>query len=66
MKPGPWDTDGREIYQKAYLNDEKYNEIYNYSVSQGLDCFASVFNMNDFDRLKKISDKFIKFHLRGL
>ena len=61
LKPGPWDKDGRrEIYQKAFLNDEKYKEIFEYCVSQGLDCFASVFNMNDFDRLKRISNKYIK------
>ena len=25
LKPGPWDVDGRrEIYEKAYLNDEKF------------------------------------------
>ena len=61
LKPGPWDKDGRrEIYQKAFLNDEKFREIYEYSISQGLDCFASVFNMNDFDRLKRISNKYIK------
>ena len=61
LKPGPWDNDGRrEIYQKAFLNEEKYRELYDYSISQNLDCFASVFNMSDFDRLKKISNKSIK------
>ena len=32
LKKGPWDKDGRtQIYKKAELNLEKYNELFNYS-----------------------------------
>ena len=45
LKPGPWDADGRrEIYEKAYLNDEKFLELYQFSKENNLECFASVFN----------------------
>ena len=61
LKPGPWDNDGRrEIYEKAYLDDDKYYELYNYSNKIGLNCFASVFNNSDYDKLKKVDTKFIK------
>ena len=61
LKPGPWDTDGRrEIYEKAYLDNEKYEELYHFSIKNDLECFASVFNNHDYDRLKKISNKSIK------
>ena len=61
LKPGPWDADGRrEIYEKAYLNDEKFLELYQFSKENNLECFASVFNTTDYSILKKISNKFIK------
>ena len=61
LKPGPWDNDGRrKICKKAYLDDDKYSELFNYSSKIGLNCFASVFNSSDYDRLKKVSTKFIK------
>ena len=32
LKNGPWDTDGRrEIYNKAYLSEDKYRILYEYS-----------------------------------
>ena len=43
LKPGPWDNDGRrQIYEKAYLDNSKYEELYSFSIENGLDCFASV------------------------
>ena len=61
LKKGPWDDDGRrEIYNKAYLNDVQYMELYEYSNSLNIDCFASVFSDNEFNRLLKISNKIIK------
>ena len=61
LKPGPWDNDGRrQIYEKAYLDNSKFEELYSFSIENGLDCFASVFNNEDYERLKKISNKSIK------
>ncbi len=58
---GEWDKDGRrEIYEKAYLDKEKYSELYNFSKSINLDCFASVFDKNSYEILKSISSKLIK------
>jgi len=61
LKQGPWDKDGRrEIYNKAYLNHEKYKNLYEYCKSKNLDCFASVFNMSDYKILKDIDNCMIK------
>ena len=61
LKKGPWDNDGRrEIYNKAYLTDAMYEELYNYSKSLDLKCFASVFSDEDYNRLLKIDNEFIK------
>ncbi len=61
LKPGPWDTDGRrQIYEKAYLDDQKFEDLYKFSIKNDLDCFASVFNNYDYDRLKQISNRSIK------
>ena len=44
LKDGPWMTDGRkEIYQKAQLNNEKYNELVNFSRENDINFFTSVF-----------------------
>jgi sialic acid synthase SpsE len=61
LKEGPWDDDGRrEIYNKSFLNEEKYSELFHYSYSKKLDCFASIFNHSSIDTLLKFSNKFIK------
>ena len=61
LKKGVWDNDGRrEIYNKAYLTDAMYEELYNYSKSLDLKCFASVFSDEDYNRLLKIDNEFIK------
>ena len=40
LKDGPWMTDGRkEIYQKAQLNNEKYNELVNFSRENDINFF---------------------------
>ena len=58
---GAWDQDGRrEIYHKAYLDEKKYRELYNYCNSKNLICFASVFNTKGYELLKSVSTKFIK------
>ena len=61
LKRGPWDKDGRrEIYNKAYLSNENYFVLYKYSKLLNIDCFASVFSTYDYERLKEVSNKFIK------
>ena len=61
LKEGPWDYDGRkEIYNKAYLTNDMYKELHDYSVGLNLKCFASVFSNNDYERLLKVDDEFIK------
>ena len=57
---GPWDTDGRrEIYNKSYLDKEKYDDLFN-SKSKDLQCFASIFNEESFNILLETSNKLIK------
>ena len=61
LKAGDWDTDGRrEIYDKAFLNEEKYEELFNYCTEKNLVCFASVFNEAGIKILSKFSKKYIK------
>lgn len=61
LKPGPWDKDGRrEIYNKAYLSSEKYKELYDYSNSLNIKCFASVFNQHEYNKLLNVSNSIIK------
>ena len=61
LKKGPWDEDGRrKIYDKAYLTDSMYKELYNYAKKLNLKCFASVFSENDYNRLLCIDNEFIK------
>ena len=58
---GPWDNDGRrEIYNKAYLDKDRYMELYNYCNEKNLTCFASVFDNDGYEILKSVSTKFIK------
>ena len=61
LKPGTWDNDGRrEIYNKSYLDKNKYHELYTYCESQNINCFASVFNEEGFKILLNYPKKFIK------
>tara|TARA_S200000501_G_scaffold374914_1_gene425583 strand:+ start:1682 stop:2479 length:798 start_codon:yes stop_codon:yes gene_type:complete len=58
---GAWDKDGRrQIYEKAYLDENKYIELYEYSKSLEMDCFASIFDKKSYEILKSVSQKLIK------
>lgn len=58
---GAWDKDGRrQIYEKAYLDKNKYCELYEYSKSLEMDCFASIFDEKSYEILKSVSQKLIK------
>tara|TARA_B110000211_G_scaffold225711_1_gene278323 strand:- start:4653 stop:5447 length:795 start_codon:yes stop_codon:yes gene_type:complete len=61
LKKGPWDNDGRrEIYEKAFLDYERYYQLYSYAKSKNISCFASVFDNESFNILKSIDTKYIK------
>lgn len=58
---GAWDKDGRrQIYEKAYLDKNKYCELYEYSKSLEMDCFASIFDEKSYEILKSVSQKLVK------
>jgi N,N'-diacetyllegionaminate synthase len=61
LKSGPWDKDGRrKIYEKAVLNEKKYNELKRFSKLNNIKCFASAFNLEGALFLKKTKDQWIK------
>jgi len=61
LLPGPWDYDGRrELYEKSHLDHKKFKKIYNYCKRLNIEAFASVFNKESLQLLKKISRKYIK------
>ena len=61
LAAGVWDNDGRrQIYEKAYLDENKYCELYEYSKSLEIDCFASIFDKKSYEILKSVSQKLIK------
>lgn len=61
LKKGAWDDDGRkEIYKKAQLNLEKFNDLYQFSINQKIDCFTSVFTTRDLNEVVKVSNNIIK------
>lgn len=61
LVPGPWDDDGRrEIYNKAYLDEQKFEMLYNFSKNLSLDCFGSIFSEKELETHLKITNKFIK------
>ncbi len=61
LVPGSWDIDGRrEIYNKAYINEQKFKLLYDFSKNLSIDCFASVFSEDELNTHLKISNKFVK------
>ena len=44
LAKGPWDKDGRrEIYEKAYLNKDRYTELHNYCNKKKTNMFCLCF-----------------------
>ena len=61
LKNGPWDNDGRrKIYEKAYLDKEKYLYLKKYSNKVSIKCFASAFNIDGLKVLKATKDSWVK------
>ena len=61
LKSGKWDFDGRrQIYNKAFLDKKKFQQLYNFSKKIKIECFASVFSENDLELYSNITKKIIK------
>jgi|TARA_B100002052_G_scaffold299175_1_gene335970 N,N'-diacetyllegionaminate synthase len=61
LKKGPWDKDGRrKIYEKAFLNKERYISLKKYSKKIEIKCFASAFNLEGLKTLKAAKDSWVK------
>lgn len=61
LKSGKWDKDGRkQIYEKSFLNKDKYLTLKKFSKKIGVNCFASAFTIQGAEILKKSGDKIIK------
>jgi len=45
---------------KAYVDERKFEDLYNYSKSLSITCFASVFSKEDVNIHLKITNEFIK------
>lgn len=61
LKDGPWMTDGRkEIYTKAQLTDEKFEELLNFSKKESINFFTSVFTLDGAKRVLKLQNDIIK------
>lgn len=61
LAPGEWDNDGRkEIYLKAFVDEKKFRELYDYSKSISINCFASIFSKKELDIHLNVTNEFIK------
>ena len=61
LKKGDWDLDGRRrIYEMASLNEKKYKILKNYAKKNSIKCFASIFNLQGLEMIKKIGDDWVK------
>lgn len=61
LKSGPWDKDGRrEIYKKAGLNSDKFQELFDFCNKNNIKFCTSIFNMNDFNLFDKLNFDLIK------
>lgn len=61
LKKGPWDKDGRrELYEKSYLDRKKYKILYDFSKKNKINCFASVWSIDDLKTLSSVSKEIVK------
>ncbi len=61
LKSGSWDTDGRkEIYEKAFLDENKFKKLCDFANKLKIKCFTSVFTLRDLKKIATISNKIIK------
>tara|TARA_B100000989_G_scaffold295701_1_gene277296 strand:- start:434 stop:1252 length:819 start_codon:yes stop_codon:yes gene_type:complete len=61
LKDGDWDLDGRrKIYEKAFLDRDRYNQLKKFAKKESIKCFASAFNEFGLDLLKNAKDDWVK------
>ena len=61
LKKGSWDLDGRrKIYEKAFLDKNKYSKIKKFAKKNSIKCFASAFNDTGLRLLEDVKDDWIK------
>ncbi len=61
LKRGPWDSDGRKkIYERAFLDKDRYKKLYNFAIKNKLICFASVWSEDGIETLASVSKKIVK------
>lgn len=61
LKKGDWDKDGRrEIYEKAFLNKQKFKTLYDYSKKKKIKCFASIFSKTELENYLSVTNDLIK------
>ena len=63
LKRGPWDSDGRKkIYERAFLDKDRYKKLYNFAIKNKLICFASVWSEDGIETLASVSKKIVNTH----
>ena len=61
LKKGAWDHDGRrDIYNKSFLDLNKFRDLYKYSKKIKIICFASIFSKEDLKIHSKINKDIVK------
>ena len=61
LKDGDWDHDGRkEIYNKAFLNKKKYENLNTFCKKIKIKCFSSIFSETEIDDYYKVTKDMVK------
>ncbi len=61
LKKGDWDHDGRkEIYNKAFLNSEKYKNLDKFCKKNKIKCFSSIFSETEIEEYYKVTKDIVK------
>ena len=61
LKKGPWDKDGRrQLYNKSFLDKKKYKTLYSFAKKNKINCFASIWSLQDLSVLASVSKAIVK------
>lgn len=61
LKEGSWNNDGRRrLYEKSFLDKKKYKLLYYFSKKNKINCFASVWSIEDLKVLSSVSKEIVK------
>lgn len=61
LKEGDWDHDGRkEIYNKAFLNSKKYENLNKFCKKNNIKCFSSIFSETEIEEYYKVTKDIVK------